>query len=99
MPPPCHSANTPGACGAGAIMGSVNGTLPLVLVMLGPLLGRSSFYACSSVIDGNSAHLSPRFDKCKTENLFSCLPQRGKWAQRLQKHGHHSLKKARRPCR
>jgi hypothetical protein len=57
--------------------------------MLAPPLGRAAFYACSSVIDGNSAHLSPRFDKCKTENLFSCLPQRGEWAQRLQKHGHH----------
>src|ERR1041385_5956188 len=34
MPPPCQSANTPGANGAAAMRDSVNGTLPLVIDML-----------------------------------------------------------------
>src|SRR4051812_6784207 len=36
MPPPCHRANTPGACGAAEINDSVNGTLRLVMDMLLP---------------------------------------------------------------
>src|SRR5690349_22777154 len=77
MPPPRHSANTPGACGAAAINDSVNGTLPLVIDMLSPPLHRTAFYACSSFVCGNRAHLSPRFDSAKTKNVFSRLPQRG----------------------
>src|SRR5437762_13817734 len=79
MPPPCHRANTPGACGAAAINDSVNGTLPLLIDMLPPRLHRNAFYACSSVVDANSVHLSPRFDSAKTKNVFSRLPQCGDW--------------------
>src|ERR1041384_2118157 len=37
MPPPCHSAYTPGVCGAAAMSASVNGTLAVLIDMVPPL--------------------------------------------------------------
>src|SRR6266404_2978564 len=74
MPPPCQSANTPGACGAAAINDSVNGTLPLVMDMLSSGT-RGNSTLCTPVVAGRSAYLSHRFDSKKTENVFSRLPR------------------------
>src|SRR3954469_5673548 len=56
MPPPCHSANTPGACGAADTSDGVNGTLLLVMDMAPPPVDR--FYAGISGVDARGAYMS-----------------------------------------
>src|SRR4051812_24552083 len=87
MPPPCHRANTPGACGAAEINDSVNGTLRLVMDMLLPARSKCILrlqFACRP----RCATYVAAFRQAGNGTAFSRLPRRRNWAQRLQKHGH-----------
>src|SRR5437660_11988304 len=87
MPPPCHSANTPGACGAAATNDSVNGTLRLLMDMLPRRFIEMHFTPAVRWFTPIRTHVASIRHR-KTEKLFSRLRDDQVWAQRLQKHAH-----------
>src|SRR5439155_8335077 len=103
MPPPCHSANTPGACGAAETSDCVNGRLLLVMDMPPPPVAR--FYAGTSGVDAHGTYMSNRFDTGERRLAFSGLtaPSNGHRGCRFpackrtrESQGNHALKTKRR---
>src|SRR5579859_3231548 len=74
MPPPCHSANTPGASGAAEISDWVNGRLLLVIDMAPPPI--DGFYAGTSGVDARGSYMSNHRDTRESRCAFSGLRAR-----------------------
>src|SRR6266481_4906800 len=98
MPPPCHSANTPGASGEAATSNCVKGRLLLVIDMAPPPI--DAFYAGTSGVDERGTYMSNHFDRRERRFAFSGLTAH--W----QRHGgcrhclmEKNLRKAGPPCR
>src|SRR5882724_32912 len=98
MPPPCHSANTPGACGAADTSGCVNGRLLLVMDMAPPPTVR--FYAGTSGVDARGTYMSNDLDTAERRFAFSGLtaPLNGHtgcrfqaWKRTRESRGSHAL--------
>src|SRR5437899_10041162 len=100
MPPPCHSANTPGASGAAATSVSVNGRLLLVIDMVSSPEDRvAHFNAGSSGVDADGAYMSNRFDTRETQHDFSRLPRRRHRHERCRSRAITNSEKGESRCR
>src|SRR3954469_17587380 len=81
MPPPCHSANTPGVSGALATSDSMNGTLALLIDMVPP---RERERHCTSRVADRDARLSSSRHRAAKRWIFSALDCGGAAAWGLQ---------------